>query len=136
MSHPNPNPVPTAPKGVEHAGVIDFLGFDAARSEVLLVMAEPRPWRDLELQLFQLQEKLNAYMSFVLDGEMTDTYPQFAGKKLRIRLECVEPPPEGAMDFLQHVYEQSALQDIAFDVDVTGTQSCGCGQPLSECGKG
>ena len=136
MSDPNPNPEALAPKGVEHAGVIDFLGFDAPRSEVLLVMTEQRPWRDLELQLFQLQEKLNAYMSFILDGEMTDSYPQFAGKKLRIRLECVEPPLEGAMEFLQHVYEQSALQGIAFEVDVTGSQSCGCGKPVSECGNG
>ncbi|MEI6870918.1 MAG: DUF6572 domain-containing protein [Verrucomicrobiota bacterium] len=121
-----------APKGVEHAGVIDFLGFDSAAGEVLLVMVEKRKWMDPELQLFQLQEKLNAYLSFALDGEMEDVYPDFVGKPLRVRLECVTPPGEQELAFLQHVHDQMALQAIAFEVEVTG-ESCGCGQPLSDC---
>ena len=135
MSDPNSNPDQSSPKGLEHAGVIDFLGFDQGRSEVLLVMSEQRPWLALDLQLFQLQEKLNAYLSFALDGEMHEAYPQFLGKKLRIRLECVEKPPEEAFEFLQHVYEQAALQGIIFEVDVLA-HTCGCGQPSSECGNG
>jgi len=53
---------------------------------------------------------------------------------LRIRLECVEPPPEEAFEFLQHVYEQCGLQGIAFDVDVVAA-ACGCGQPAGQCSK-
>jgi hypothetical protein len=133
MSDPNSNPDLGAPKGIEHAGVIDFLGFDTGASEVVLVMVERRPWHNIEEQLFQLQEKLNAYLSFALDGEMVEVYPQFAGKPLKIRLECAEPPVEETLDFLQHVYEQSSLQGITFEVEVTGA-TCGCGQPVSECG--
>ena len=133
MTAPDSNTAPDAPKGIEHAGVIDFLGFDQATAEVLMVMVERRPWHHLEEQLFQLQEKLNAYLSFALDGEMTEAYPQFVGKALRMRLECAEPPPEESIGFLQHVYEQSALQGISFEVEVAPT-TCGCGQPLAECG--
>jgi len=85
-----------SPKGVEHAGVIDFLGFDSKTGEVLLVMIESRPWDESQRQLFQLQEKLNAYFSFILDGEMVDAYPNFAGKPIRVRLECVTPPAPGS----------------------------------------
>jgi hypothetical protein len=134
MSDPNSNPDHSTPKGLEHAGVIDFLGFDPKASEVLMVMVEHRPWIHVEAQLFQLQEKLNAYLSFALDGEMTEAYPQFSGQPLKIRLECAEPPVEETLDFLQHVYEQMALQGITFEVEVTPA-SCGCGQPLSECGE-
>ena len=135
MSEPNSNPAPESPKGLEHAGVIDFIGFDPGVPEVLLVMVEQRPWRNVGEQLFQLQEKLNAYLSFALDGEMAEVYPQFVGKPLKIRLECVEPPVPEALNFLQHVYEQSALQGITFEVEVVAAATCGCGQPLSECGE-
>lgn len=134
MSEPNSNTDLVSPKGVEHAGVIDFLGFDSGAAEVVLVMVERRPWLNVDEQLFQLQEKLNAYLSFALDGEMVEAYPQFVGKPLKIRLECAEPPVEGALNFLQHVYEQSSLQGITFEVEVTAA-TCGCGQPISACGE-
>lgn len=134
MNVPNSNAASLTPKGIEHAGVIDFLGFDSKASEVLLVMVERRPWHDVDAQLFQVQEKLNAYLSFALDGEMFEAYPQFRGKSLRIRLECAEPPVDAMLGFFQHVYEQTGLQGISFEVDVV-SPACGCGQPLSQCGE-
>jgi hypothetical protein len=125
---------PPSPKGIEHAGVIDFLGFDKNAGEVLLKMVETRPWTPGSAQLFQLQEKLNAYLSFALDGEMLEAYPQFAQKPVRVRLECATAPGPDESAFFQHVYEQTLLQGIAFDVDVVGGV-CGCGQPAGECGK-
>ena len=122
------------PRGVEHAGVIDFLGYDSTKGEVVLKIVEKRPWDGSELQLFQLQEKLNAYMSFILDGEMSDAFPQFAEKPVRLRLECVNPPHPEAVAFLQAVYDQSALQGVAFEVEAMG-KLCGCGKPQESCGK-
>ena len=108
------------------------MGFDQTSSEVLLTMVELRPWKPESPQLFQLQEKLNAYLSFILDGEMLESYPQFAQKPVRLRLECATPPGPEETAFLQHVYEQTLLQGIAFEVDVVGGV-CGCGQPTSQC---
>jgi hypothetical protein len=125
----------TAPGGLEHPGVLDFIGYEAAAGEVLVVMVEKRPWTDPERQLFQLQEKLNAYLSFILDGEMQDVYPQFVGKPVRIRLECAHPPGPEFVRFLQIVHDQTALQDIAFEVLVVGGETCGCGQPQSLCSR-
>jgi hypothetical protein len=98
------------------------------------LLAEHRPWRDVQEQLFQLQEKLNAYLSCALDGEMADTYPEFVGKRLKIRLECLEPPTNEMLVFLQHVYEQANLQGIAFEVEVTGA-ACECGRPSLSAGR-
>ncbi len=120
------------PKGIEHPGVIDFLAFDAASQRVLLVMVERRPWNEPELQLFQLQEKLNAYLSFILDGEMEEAYPQFARKPVLLRFECAAPPVDQVLDFLQIVHDQTALQGIDFEVEVMGG-GCGCGKPGSGC---
>ncbi|MEK0446077.1 MAG: hypothetical protein RLZZ399_1398 [Verrucomicrobiota bacterium] len=121
------------PKGVQHPGVIDFLAYRTQSGEVLLKMFESRPWGTSKEQMFQLQDKLNAYFSFILDGEMADTYPQFKDKPVRITLECATPPEGQVLQFLQTVYDQANLQGISFEVDVVGG-GCACGSPENGCG--
>lgn len=114
------------PAGVEHADRIDFFAHDTARDEVLLVMFESRPWGNSDLQLLQLQEKFNAYVSFLLDGEMNDAHPELAGKNARIELRCAEMPTGRALDLLNAIHDQLALQEIRVEV-VAGNESCGTG---------
>ena len=92
-------------------------------------MVESRPWDGSELQLFQLQEKFNAYVSFALDGEMADAYPSLVDKPLRLRLECAMPPGETVLHFLDLVREQLRFQEIEIEVVVSSGgcgPSCGC----------
>ncbi len=109
-------PQPGEPRGVEHTAVIDLLAENSATGRVELVMFEPRPWDGGEEQLFQLQEKLNAYMSFALDGEMADAYPALVGRPLSLVLRCIDLPSPEAVDFLAQVREQIALQSIDLEV--------------------
>ena len=92
---------------------------------VTLVMVERRPWDGSQRQLFQLQEKLNAYLSFALDGEMAAEYPALAALPLRLQLDCAEPPDSMVQHFLGIVREQIAFQGIDLTVRVFGTQGCG-----------
>jgi len=92
-------------------------------------MVESRPWDGTDLQLFQLQEKFNAYVSFALDGEMAGAYPALVDKRLRLRLECVAPPNETVLHFLELVREQVAFQGIDVEVVVNSDgcgRGCGC----------
>jgi hypothetical protein len=117
-----------AANGVERADVIDFFAHDAKTDEVLLVMRESRPWDNSDLQLFQLQEKCNAYVSFLLDGELADAHPELAGKNARIELRCVEMPEGRALDLLHAIHDQLALQEIRVEVIVEHpNDSCGSG---------
>lgn len=116
-----------SPRGVEFAHVIDVIAEDASTGQVTLIMLESRPWDGTELRLFQLQEKINAYLSFALDGEMAEAYPQFAGKKLRLQLDCVGMPGDDVVGFLSMVREQIAFQDINLEVRVMGEGGCGPG---------
>ena len=121
-----------APAGIEQAGVIDFFAHDPKTDEVLLVMFEPRPWDGSGLQLFQLQEKFNAYVSFLLDGELSEAHPELAGKNMRIELRCAALPEGTALDLLNAIHDQLALQEIRVEViveDRAGScgHNCGCG---------
>ncbi len=126
-SNPHLFPQPGEQRGVEHTGVIDLLTHDPASGRVELVMFEPRPWDGGEDQLFELQEKMNAYLSFALDGEMAETHPDLVEKPLSVVLRCLEMPPAEAVEFLGHVREQIALQGIELEVRYQREGSCGEG---------
>ena len=102
---------------------------DQQTDEVVLTMTEMRPWDGSEERLFQLQEKVNAYLSFALDGELAEAFPSLRDKGLRLRLECAGRPDESVLGFLQTVHDQIALQGIAFEAVVQGEGSCGEGCP-------
>jgi hypothetical protein len=112
--------------GLENPGILDALAHDPRTDKLVLAMYESRPWLGEETQLIQLQEKLNAYLSFVLDGELDDAYPGFAGKTVEIQLRTVHEPDDKASVLISRVREQLALQCIAFEVVQIGEASSGC----------
>ena len=105
-------------RGVEHAGVIDVIAHDARTGEVTLRMVEPRAWDGSERRLFELQEKINAYLSFALDGEMKEAFPELADDRVRLQLACLTEPDPVTLDFLGVVREQIAFQGITLEVRV------------------
>ena len=125
-----------APFGVENPRGLDALAFDGETGETVLIMVEPRPWDGSEERLLQLQEKVNAYLSFALDGELADAFPHLTGKPLRLQLDCATPPDSMTEHFITAVREHIALQDMKFTVRLVGepapdaaagTQSASCG---------
>lgn len=114
--------------GLEHPGVLDAMIRD--NDKVVLLMTESRPWNAGDEQLFQLQEKINAYLSFALDGEFTESFAHLSHLPLCIRLECFEYPNPEVVGFLSDVREQIAFQGIDLEVIVRE------GAPKGECGSG
>jgi hypothetical protein len=112
--------------GVANPAVIDIFALDQKSGEVLLAMNEPRPWDGSDERLHELQEKFNAYVSFLLDGEMIAAHPELAGKAARIELRCDQMPDERALGLLNLIHDQIALQQIKMEV-IVGQQGCGDG---------
>jgi hypothetical protein len=86
--------------GVENPKIMDLIRVDPASGNVALVMFERRPWDLGVRQLQQIEEKINRYMGYVLDGFLTQQYPQYAGKNVEIVLECAEAPPPEVRPFI------------------------------------
>ena len=123
----NPDSFPETTRGVEFAHVIDIVADDAKTGEAVLIMLEPRPWDGSERRLFQLQEKINAYLSFALDGEMAEAWPALMGRPLRLQIDCVGMPDATVVEFLSVIREQIAFQSINLEVRVMGEGGCGTG---------
>jgi len=98
--------------------VIDVIAEDAKTGEVVLVMNEPNEWGGSDEQLLALQERFNAYVSFLLDGEMAEAHPELAGKPARIELRCAHTPDARALELLALIHDQLGFQEIKLKVVV------------------
>jgi hypothetical protein len=104
-------------------GVIDVIAHDAKTNEVVLVMNEPNEWNGSDEQLLALQERFNAYVSFLLDGEMAEAHPELTGKPARIELRCAHMPDTRALELLGLIHDQLAFQEIKLKVVVRDAAS-------------
>ena len=109
---------PHEKRGVENPRVVDLILPDPERGEVVLKILEPRPWGSDPRQLHQLEDKLNAYFGYVLDGFLVEQYPQYEGVNVRIQLECAEPPGDFEREFLDAAMFFSARHDVRLVVRV------------------
>jgi hypothetical protein len=104
--------------GVENAKVIDLISVDPASDKVVLTMVERRAWGASPQQFQQIEEKINRYMGYVLDGFLAEHYPQYEGKRVQLRLECAEEPHGEATLFVQAATRAASDHGLEFVVAV------------------
>ena len=75
-------------------------------------MNEPHPWDASDARLHHLQERFNAYVSFLLDGEFAEWDPKLARKRARIEIRCAHMPDAPTLDLLGQIHDQLAHQEI------------------------
>jgi hypothetical protein len=100
----------------DRTGVIDVIAEDKKTGEVVLVMNQHNEWDGSNEQLLVLQERFNAYVSFLLDGEMESDHPELAGKPARIEMRCAHMPDSRTLELLVLIHDQLAFQDIKMEV--------------------
>jgi hypothetical protein len=59
--------------------------------------------------LHALQEKINSYASYALDGAMAADYPESAGRSKALVIQTIDVPPDEAVQFLVKV--ETLLKD-------------------------
>ena len=115
---------PQTSKIKDRTGVIDVIAHDSKTGEVVLVMNEPNEWDGSDEQLLGLQERFNAYVSFLLDGEMAEAHPELAGKMARIELRCARMPDARTLELLGLIHDHLAFQEIKLEVVITEQKRC------------
>jgi len=108
----------------DRTGIVDVIAEDKRTGEVVLVMNEPNEWVGSDEQLLALQERFNSYVSFLLDGEMAETHPEFAGKPARIELRCAHMPDTRALELLGLIHDHLAFQELKLEVVISEQTRC------------
>ena len=103
--------------------MIDVIGQDPKTGEVVLVMNQPDEWQGSDEQLLALQERFNAYVAFLLDGELAEAHPELADKSARIELRCAHIPDTRALELLGLIHDQLAFQGIKLEVVVRNDEA-------------
>jgi len=104
--------------GVQNPAVIDLITTDADADNVVLVMIERRPWGSSREQFKQIEEKVNRYMGYALDGFLVEHYPQHEGRPVRIRLDCAEQPHGEAERFVEAMAQSVQAYGLGFAISV------------------
>ncbi|MEI6350713.1 MAG: DUF6572 domain-containing protein [Verrucomicrobiota bacterium] len=124
---------------LHNPNVIDFLALDPTTGEVVLGITEARPWDGTDRRAYELQEKVNTYLGFVLGGEMLEKVPQIQGKALRMQLDCKEEPDSKMEQVISMINKHIDPHGIKFAVNVVpdldeAEGCCGGGEGGGCCG--
>jgi len=104
--------------GVENAMLLDLIAVDPATDRVVLTMIERRTWGADARQFQQIEEKINRYLGYVLDGFLAEQHPAYEGKRVQIRLQCAEEPHGEAVRFVAAATQAVQAEGIEFVVAV------------------
>ena len=103
--------------GVENPALVDLIEPDPETGRVVVAMIERRAWGSDPRQFQQIEDKINRYLGYVLDGHLVQQYPQYEGKRVLIRLTCAEEPRGEAMRFV--LAAGHAIREHGLDFIVT-----------------
>ncbi|MDZ4697260.1 MAG: DUF6572 domain-containing protein [Deltaproteobacteria bacterium] len=104
--------------GVQNPMMLDLIALDPATDMVVLTMIERRAWGTDPRQIQQIEEKINRYMGYVLDGFLAEQYPQYIGKRVLVSLRCIAEPGDVYARFVVAARQALAAHGIGFDVQV------------------
>src|SRR5882724_7510425 len=113
---------PRRSKTDNRIGVIDLIAHDPKTDQVVLVMNEPNEWNGSDEQLLGLQERFNAYVSFLLDGEMAEAHPELVSKPVRIEVRCAHMPDARGLELLGMIHDRLEFQEIKMEVVVLNAE--------------
>ena len=104
--------------GVQNPAIVDLIEMDPASGRVVMVMTEQRAWNGGPEQFRQIEEKINRYMGYVLDGHLVTHYPQYEGRPVAIRLDCAEPARGESARFVDAAGHAIRAHGLEFEVNV------------------
>ena len=103
--------------GIENSRVIDAISIDLNRN-VVLTISDHLEWDLRNEHILLLQDKINAYLAFIEEGELYEQYPNAKGRKVVIQLVTKYLPSEDGRKFIQHTKQILANNDYGFICEI------------------
>lgn len=73
---------------------VDVVALSPDGRSVELFIVQDAPWAGSDAQIQSLQEKVNNYVSYAVDGGLTSDYPDVEGLPWRIVVHAQSGPPD------------------------------------------
>ena len=99
---------------LDRPNTVDAIGIEKDTGIAILTIVDSWDWKHEERHLLALQEKLNTYFDFIESGEIYETYPDAAGRKVIIDVIGRFPVPKTGLNFLEKANE--ACTDLGIKV--------------------
>jgi hypothetical protein len=109
--------------GLAYPDVVDLVTHTPDEGEWKLIIVEEALWDGSPEQILKLQQKLNNYLSFALDGQMQRLYPSSAGKRVVVQLDCYERPDQQTLAFLDIARKRMLEQGVGFYINIVPDQT-------------
>ena len=105
--------------GIHHPDVVDLVthGDDAFR----LILVEEQALGDADSPA--LQQKLNNYLGFALDGPLLEHYPDSKERPICIRVDLYAQPSPFIIDFLRQYAGAISAYGVSLELSVNGQVS-------------
>ncbi len=89
---------------------VDFIAKDQPHGGWSLVLVEEGPWEEDEIadQLRRIQDRLYGCLDAIVDGQVSDAYPDSSNKPLEIRVDAYNVP-EASLSGLIDAFSANAL---------------------------
>jgi hypothetical protein len=82
--------------------VIDFISIDTSK-KIALTISDHLKWDSKEDHLLILQDKINAYLEVIENGQIYEIYPDAKNRKFIIQVAMKYRPNKKAREFLESV---------------------------------
>lgn len=107
----------TSKSGIEYPSSVDVIT-QTPTGEWKLIIVEDGAWDGSPERLSKLQQKLNNYLSFALDGQLVRLYPEAQGHKVAIQIDCYRQPDDDTLSFLESARERMKADGVALYVSI------------------
>ncbi len=100
--------------GTDHPNRIDVIAENDGVCYLYVIQADHLD----DERTLALQDKLNNYLAFILDGQLEQEFPDKANLRKVVRVELKHSPPDLAADFLVAVGGTFEAEGIGFEYGV------------------
>jgi hypothetical protein len=97
---------------VDNPDVVDIVS-DDPYGRVVLTISDRLDWDDPASHLYTLQAKLNRYLAFIESGELLESRPGAAGKRVAIRVVLQHSPTVEGVGFFEQA--KTIVEAAGFD---------------------
>lgn len=106
---------PHEKQGIENPRIIDCIASN--KESVTLHLYAGNPWKNSREEMQILEDKLNRYLGYVLDGFLAKEYPQYKNLPITFQLDCVEPPHGFSAQFFEKAADFVIIYDIHLNIN-------------------